>query len=44
MTGPARPTTRRTVLRAALGAAGTGLLAGSAAADARRADSGPEGI
>ncbi|MFC9125648.1 TAXI family TRAP transporter solute-binding subunit [Streptomyces sp. NPDC057099] len=43
MTGPVRGTTRRTALRAALGVAGTGLLAGSAAADARRADSGPQG-
>ncbi|WP_086561072.1 TAXI family TRAP transporter solute-binding subunit [Streptomyces africanus] len=44
MTGPARPPTRRAVLRVGLGAAGAGLLAGSAAADARRADSGPDGV
>ncbi|MFF5520112.1 TAXI family TRAP transporter solute-binding subunit [Streptomyces coeruleorubidus] len=43
MTGPAHPAPRRTVLRAALGAAGAGLLAGSATADARRPGSGPEG-
>ncbi|MFC9682404.1 TAXI family TRAP transporter solute-binding subunit [Streptomyces sp. NPDC056948] len=43
MTGSANPMGRRTALRAALGVAGTGLLAGSAAADARHADRGPEG-
>jgi uncharacterized protein len=36
-------TARRTVLRAALGTAGTVVLAGAAAADARHADRGPEG-
>ncbi len=40
--GTAGPT-RRTTLRAALGLACTGLLAGAAAADARHADRGPEG-
>jgi TRAP-type uncharacterized transport system substrate-binding protein len=39
MTGPAR----RTALRAALGAACAGLLAGAGTADARHADRGPEG-
>ncbi|MEU6259394.1 TAXI family TRAP transporter solute-binding subunit [Streptomyces sp. NPDC047043] len=39
MTGPAR----RTVLRAALGTAGAGLLAAAVTTDARHADRGPEG-
>ncbi|MEU0220208.1 TAXI family TRAP transporter solute-binding subunit [Streptomyces sp. NPDC006265] len=39
MTGPAR----RTALRAALGAAYTGLLAGAATADTRHTDRGPQG-
>lgn len=35
---------RRTVLRAGLGVASAGLLAGTAEADARHADRGPEGV